>query len=330
MSDRTSPTRLKDVAEAAGVSISTVSRVFSNPERLSPATVQHVREIAAQLRFKPNVVARALKRGIAANVGLIVPDITNPYMTTLLKAAQGRSRSSGVGVLVADTDDSATIERQVADQLSRQSRGIILSAPRMSAPHIREIAATIPVVLINRIVDGVPSVVTDSEEALGELVLHLQELGHRRVAYLPGPSGSWANRQHLKAITARAEEAGLDLTVLAGPASTHTDGIVAAGQVCESGVTGVLAFDDVVASGLIEGLRREGRSVPGDVSVVGHDDILAELVQPGLTTVAGHSDRVGRLAIERLLDPEGEQDREVSIVVKATAVYRGSTGPASG
>lgn len=329
MSDRTSPTKLKDVAEAAGVSISTVSRVFSNPERLSPATVRHVREVAAQLRFSPNVLARALKRGVAANVGLIVPDITNPYMTSLLKAAQGRSRSSGVGVLVADTDDNAEIERQVAEQLARQSRGLILSAPRMSAPHIREIAATIPVVLVNRVVGGVPSVVTDSESALGELVLHLRELGHRRIAYLPGPPGSWANRQRLKAVTGRAQEAGLELSVLDGAAATYPDGIAAAGRVIDSGVTGVIAFDDVVASGLIEGLRRQGRRVPDDVSVVGHDDILAELVQPGLTTVAGHSDRVGRLAMQRLLDPEGEQDRETSIVVSATAIYRGSTGPAS-
>jgi len=329
VSQRTSPTKLKDVAEAAGVSISTVSRVFSNPERLSPATVQHVREVAARMRFSPNVLARALKRGVAANVGLIVPDITNPYMTALLKAAQGRSRTSGVGVLVADTDDNTEIERQVAEQLARQSRGLILSAPRMSASHLREIAATIPVVLVNRVVDGVPSVVTDSEWALGELVSHLRELGHRRIAYLPGPSGSWANRQRRKAVTARTHEAGLELVVLDGTAATYHDGIAAVDRVVASGVTGVIGFDDVVASGLIEGLRRHGRTVPDDVSVVGHDDILAELVQPGLTTVAGHSDRVGRLAVQRLLDPEGEQDRETSIVVRATAVYRSSTGPAA-
>jgi DNA-binding LacI/PurR family transcriptional regulator len=327
MTDRTAPTKLKDVAQAAGVSISTVSRVFTNPERLSPATVQHVREVASRLRFSPNLMARALITGVAANIGLIVPDITNPYMTTLLKAAQGRSRSSGVGVLVADTDDSAEIERQVADQLARQSRGLILCAPRMSSAHIREVAELIPVVLINRVVKGVPSVVTDSEPALGELVERLSGLGHRRLSYLPGPSGSWANRQRLKALTERSAAAGVELVVLPDTLATYPDGIAAAEAVVQSEATAVFAFDDVLASGLIEGLRRQGRRVPDDVSVVGHDDVLAELVQPGLTTVAGQSDRVGRLAMERLLDPDGEQDREVSIAIRATAVYRGSTGP---
>jgi DNA-binding LacI/PurR family transcriptional regulator len=115
--------------------------------------------------------------------------------------------------------------------------------------------------------------------------------------------------------------------VLPETLATYPDGIAAAEAVLQSEATAVFAFDDVLASGLIEGLRRQGRRVPDDVSVVGHDDVLAELVQPGLTTVAGQSDRVGRLAMERLLDPDGEQDREVSIAIRATAVYRGSTGP---
>jgi DNA-binding LacI/PurR family transcriptional regulator len=326
---RTAPAKLRDVAEAAGVSISTVSRVFSHPERLSPATVQHVKAVAARLRFTPNVVARALKRGIAANIGLIVPDITNPYMTTLLKFAQGRSRVSGVGVLVADTDDSAEIELQVAEQLARQTRGLILAAPRMSAPHIRDLAAAVPVVIINRVVEGVPSVVTDSSPALAEIITRLADLGHRHVVYLQGPSGSWANRQRAKAVTEHTRAADVRLTVLDGSAATYADGLAAAPAVIAAGGTAVIVFDDVLAIGLVEGLRRAGLSVPRDISVVGHDDILAELVQPGLTTVDGHSDRVGRLAVERLLElAEGASADTPSVAVDATAVFRGSTGPA--
>lgn len=325
------PAKLRDVADAAGVSISTVSRVFSNPERLSPATVQHVKAVAAQLRFTPNVVARALKRGIASNIGLIVPDITNPYMTTLLKFAQGRSRASGVGVLVADTDDSAEIEFQVADQLARQTRGLILAAPRMSAPRIRELAATVPVVLINRVVDDVSSVVTDSSAALTEIVQHLRGLGHRRLTYLQGPAASWANRQRLKVVTEQARRAGMELATVDASPATYSDGISAAPAVVAAGGTAVIAFDDVLASGLVEGLRREGLTVPTDISVVGHDDILAELAHPGLTTIAAQGERVGRLAVERLLSlAEGGPSDTTPLAVTAHAVFRASTGPAAG
>lgn len=328
MSGRVGPAKLKDVAEAAGVSISTVSRVFSSPELLSDATVTHVRSVARRLRFTPNVVARALITGVAANIGLIVPDITNPYMTRLLKAAQGRSRSSSVGVLVADTDDDAAIERQVAEELARQSRGLILCAPRMSAEHLKSIADLVPLVLVNRVVDGIASIHTDSGHALHEIVDELVRLGHRRLAYLPGPSGSWANGERERAIVERATTHDVEVVVLDATSATHEDGIRAAEAVVASGASGVLAFDDVLASGLIEGLRREGLSVPGDISVVGHDDVLAELVQPALTTVRAQSARVGRLAVDLLLDDADDAGAH-SVAVRAEAVYRSSIGEAS-
>lgn len=328
MSGRVGPAKLKDVAEAAGVSISTVSRVFSNPELLSDATVTHVRSVARRLRFAPNVVARALITGVAANIGLVVPDITNPYMTRLLKAAQGRSRSSSIGVLVADTDDDATIERQVAEDLARQSRGLILCAPRMSAEHLKSIAAMVPVVLVNRVVEGVASIHTDSDHALSEIVDELVRLGHRRLAYLPGPSASWANAERQRAIVDRAAAQGVEVVVLDPTSATHEDGIRAASAVVSSEATGVLAFDDVLASGLIEGLRRLSLSVPRDISVVGHDDVLAELVQPALTTVRAQSARVGRLAVDLLLDTSDDVGAH-TVAVRAEAIHRSSIGEAS-
>lgn len=319
--------KLKDVAAAAGVSISTVSRVFSNPERLSPQTTRHVLEVAQRLRYSPNPTARALITGTSPNIGLVVPDISNPYMTTLLKAAQTQSRNQSIGVFVADTDDRAVIERQVCQQLAQQCRGVVLCAPRMSASHIREIAETVPLVLVNRVIDGIASVCTDSRAAMRELLDDLYEQGHRRVAYLPGPVGSWANKQRARTVADRARTLGVDLAVLDHTTDQHGDGIAAARQVVDLGVTAVLAFDDVLAAGLVEGLRRLGRSVPADVSVTGHDDVLAELVQPGLTTVNGESARVGQLAVGQLLD---EADVGGATSVKAVVVRRSSTAPRCG
>jgi DNA-binding LacI/PurR family transcriptional regulator len=326
---RAQQAKLKDVAEASGVSISTVSRVFSNPGRLSPETTRHVLEVARRLRFSPNVMARALITGTSPNIGLVVPDISNPYMTTLLKAAQAMSRVRATGIFVADTDDSAETERQVCEQFAQQCRGVVLCAPRMSASHIREVSEIVPLVLVNRVIEGIPCVYTDSRAAMRELLDDLVALGHRRIAYLPGPIGSSANRQRARAVIERARTLAVEMVRLEHTAGLHTDGIAAAAAVTELGVTAVMAFDDVLASGLVEGLRRLGRSVPDDVSVTGHDDVLAEIVQPGLTTVTGQSARVGRLAIGRLFDDstvDGPADAK-AIAVKGTVVRRRSTAP---
>ncbi|WP_129665571.1 LacI family DNA-binding transcriptional regulator [Phytoactinopolyspora endophytica] len=318
---------LKDVAEAAGVSISTVSRAFSSPERLSPSTVQHVKEVAARLRFSVNPVAKALITGTSMNIGLVVPDITNPYMSTLLKAAQTHSRGRSIGVFAADTDDSARIEREVCHQLAQQTRGIILCGSRMSVPHIRELSEMIPLVLVSRVVEGIPSLYTGSTPALEELVDELVDLGHRRIAYLSGPAQSWANKQRSRAVSRRVTARGAEFVKLPPTTASYGDGRAAAGNVVESGATAVMAFDDVLASGLVEGLRRLGRLVPDDVSVTGHDDVLAELVYPGITTITGQSARVGQLAVDWLLEEpaaEGDTGTTRTEAVEGRVVRRGS------
>ncbi len=324
MTARARAATLKDVAEAAGVSISTVSRVFSSPGRISPETSRRVREVATRLRFSPNVMARSLITGTSPNIGLVVPDISNPYMTTLLKAAQRVSRLQSTGIFVADTDDSADIEREVCEQFAQQSRGVVLCAPRMSTSHIREISQLVPLVLVNRVVEGIPCYFTDSRAALRELLDDLVAQGHRRIAYLPGPAASWSNKQRARTVADRAKALDVELVRLEPTEGMHADGVAAATEVLKLGVTAVMAFDDVLAAGLVEGLRRLGKSVPEDVSVTGHDDILSELVHPGLTTVTGQSDRVGQLAVSRLLDGSESVD---AVGVKATVVRRLSTAP---
>ncbi|WP_216207187.1 LacI family DNA-binding transcriptional regulator [Amycolatopsis aidingensis] len=326
MNRRANRTKLADVAAAAGVSISTVSRVFSNPERLAPDTVRHVREVAARLRFTPNPMARALIMGDTPYLGVVVPDISNPYMTTLLKAAQGSSRRRGIGVFVADTDDATDVERHMCEQFARQTRGILLCAPRMSVSHIREIAEMIPLMLVNRPVDGIPCVYTDSTTSIAELVDRLCDLGHERIAYLPGPVASWANKVRTRTVSDRVRKRGATFIKLAPTSARHEDGVAAAREVADHGASAVVAFDDVLAAGLIEGFRQLDLSVPRDVSVVGHDNVLAGLVQPGLTTVEGRSARVAQLAVDRLLaesDPDAVADTE-HLGVGTEVVWRAS------
>ncbi|GAA5122439.1 LacI family DNA-binding transcriptional regulator [Haloechinothrix salitolerans] len=326
MNRRPSRTKLADVAAEAGVSISTVSRVFSNPERLSPETVRNVREVAMRLRFTPNPMARALIMGDAPYLGVVVPDISNPYMTTLLKAAQSSSRRRGIGVFVADTDDATEVERSMCEQFARQTRGILLCAPRMSVSHIREIAEMVPVVLVNRPVDGLTCVYTDSTSSIGELVDRLCDLGHEKIAYLPGPTSSWANKVRTRTVADRVRKRGASVVKLGATSARHEDGVKAAREVSEQGASAVVAFDDVLAAGLIEGFRQLNLSVPHDVSVVGHDNVLAGLVQPGLTTIEGRSARVAQLAVDRLLaesDPDAGTEPE-HLGVGTEVVWRAS------
>lgn len=323
---------LKDVAAQAGVSMSTVSRVFSSPHLISDETVRRVRMVADELDYVPNPYARALITGTSRNVGLIVPDIANPFASTLLKAAQRYARSLGYAILVGDTDEDPNLERELASQLFYHSYGLILCAPRMVSKHITDLANKSRVVLINRVVGGLPSVLIDSAPGTRATVDHLAELGHRRVAYLPGPARSWSNRERLRAVTKQSEVRRIKLVVLANTDARHEDGFAAAESVQKAKVTAVIAFDDLLAFGLIEGLHERGLTVPGDVSVTGHDDVVAFGATPRLTTVTGASDAAARTALDILMTESARPvaaSRAESVRLPTELVIRQSTSEAS-
>jgi LacI family transcriptional regulator len=177
-------------------------------------------------------------------------------------------------------------------------------------------------------VDGIPGVYTDSAASTGELVDRLCELGHETIAYLPGPAGSWADKVRARAVVERVRRRGAGFVRLGPTAARHEDGVAAARAAADLGATAVVAFDDVLAAGLIEGFRQLGISVPEDVSVAGHDDVLAGLVQPGLTTVQGRAARVAQVAVDRLLAepaPDSAPDTE-HIGIATEVVWRSSVG----
>jgi len=321
---------IREVAAQAGVSVSTVSRVFSAPNRLSEKTVRRVREIALELNYVPNPVARALITGRSKNLGLVVPDVANPFVTALLKTIQTHARQLGYAVFIANTDEDAGVERELCQQLAFQSHGLIMFAPRMSSAHIRQIATQNRVVIINRPLTDLPCVLIDSAPGTRATVDHLAGLGHHRIAYLPGPARSWANRGRSRAVAGRAAELGLSLVQLGATSARHEQGIAAADEVVRAGVTGVIAFDDLLAFGLIEGLYRHGKSVPEDVSVTGHDDILASIARPPLTTVSGNGRDAGRVAVDILVEANRKVgDIGSTLRLPTELVVRESTGQAS-
>jgi DNA-binding LacI/PurR family transcriptional regulator len=271
--------------------------------------------------------------GRTGNVGLLVPDLLNPYFAAVVKGAQARARESGHWVFVTDTDEDPGVEADRVRALVKQVDGVVLFAPRTSASHLRALARETPMVMVNRRVTGIPSVTIDNSEAIQQAVAHLVAFGHERVAYVAGPSASWSNRDRLRLLRTATAAAGVDLVETGNVEPRFAGGIAAAERVLVAGVTAVVAYNDLVALGLLDSLGGSGVAVPGWISIVGFDDILpAELASPALTTVGQPSEEAGRAGMDLLLRLMAEPRPLPAPALEPVArlVVRDSTGPAPG
>lgn len=300
------PATIRDVARACGVHISTVSRTFSAPHLVNPETRNRVLACAERLGYRPNRAARALITGRTHNIGLIVADIANPFFPPLIKAAESQARQRDYHVFVADTNEDPAVEEELVHALAKQVDGVLLCSPRMSNGLIEQLGREVPLVVINRRVAGLPAVVMDVGRGARLAVEHLTGLGHRDLVLLAGPRGSWTSREIRRSATAAARAAEARLTVLGPNPPTEEGGRAAAERVRRTGATAVLAFNDLMAVGLLEGLDALGLRVPEDISVVGIDDIaLSRFTRPRLTTVATPTAAAGRAAVDMLLQHGG-------------------------
>ncbi|GAB2602831.1 LacI family DNA-binding transcriptional regulator [Kribbella endophytica] len=327
---------LRDVAKAAGVSVSTVSRALSMPEVVEAATRDRVMKVAEHLGYRPNRAARGLTTGRTGNFGLLLPDLANPFFPSIVKGIQQAAHRADYQVFVVDTDEDASAELGLVRNLAEQVDGVVLCSPRMKPAELREAARLVPVVLVNRREGPIPAVAVDNADGMGQIVRHLVDLGHRRIGYVAGPRTSWSNRGRLKALRSECDNAGLELVLLGNFDPTFDGGTDAAEGVVISGVTAAVGYNDLVATGVVGGLRDRGVAVPADVSVVGIDNIaMSSMVDPALTTLDLPKDAAGRAAVDllvHLLTADGAGTgpiRELSselIVRNSTAPATGSTG----
>ena len=293
---------VREVAVKAGVSVSTVSRVFYRPHLISTVTRDRVQRAATELGWRPNPMARALTTGRTGNIGLVVPDIANPFFASIIKAAQNLAWERGLNVFLADSEEDPVQEAKVVEQLVDRVNGLILASSRLPGSKIREVGARQRIVLVNRTVEGVSSVLIDSASGMVEALDLLADLGHCRVAYVAGPAVSWSNQQRHKAIRARARARAVHLVVLGPVVPSFEAGLAIVPQVLDSGATGILAYDDITATGILVGLADRGIVVPEDVSIIGCDDVLPIRSRPALTTVSASCARAGRAAVSLLID----------------------------
>ncbi|RVX38080.1 LacI family transcriptional regulator [Nonomuraea polychroma] len=314
---------IKDVARACGVHVSTVSRTFSAPHLVNPATRSRVMAAADDLGYRPNRAARALTTGRTFNMGLIVADIANPFFPPLIKAAQSQARGRDYHVFVADTDEDPRVEEELIRTFTKQVDGVLLCSPRLSNRMIERLAEDVPFVVINRRIKGMPAVLMNVAQGAKLALEHLTGLGHRRIALVSGPIGSWTSNE-MQGVAAEAP--GLDLVFFGPNQPTEAGGLAVAADVAACGATAVLAYNDLVAIGLIEGLAAMEIGVPDQISVIGFDDILpGRLNRPKLTTVAMPAVAAGRMAVDLLLQSGGEG---ATVTLDTALIVRESTGRA--
>jgi LacI family transcriptional regulator len=317
---------ISQVAAAAGVDRSSVSRAFSRPELLRAETVARIKAVAEEMGYVPNHSARALSTGRHGNVALIVPDVANPFFPPLIRAAQNEADRSDFCVFLGNTDEDVRQEEKLLGRLAGQVEGILLASPRLSDERIRAHAAIKPLVLINRDVPGIPRVLIDSGSGVAEAVAHLAGLGHRRIVYVSGPAASWSNRQRRAAVRKAASELGLEMQMLPAQVPTYEAGQRVVPAILATGATGVVAFDDLLAQGILVGLAERGIGVPSELAVVGCDDVLGAATYPPLTTVSNRSSEGGRIAISLLLDMLNTHAvRDVRYVLETHLVVRSTT-----
>ena len=294
---------ITDVARAVGVSPSTVSRALSRPERVDADTRAAIMLQIERLGYRPNRAARSLITGRTGNLGVVVPDLANPFFPDVVKAVQARAHQRGLTTQLADSAEDPATERQLVVGLAEQVDGVVLCGSSLADDQLRELAEFTPLVLINRDVPGVASVLVDNAGGARQATRHLRALGHRRVGYVGGPPSSRSHRQRRAGAEAAAGDFALELVDLGDFAPSFEGGMAAADSVLLAEVTAVLSYNDVIAIGLLHRLAAYGVSVPGQVSVVGFDDIsLAAMAYPALTTVRFPRSAAGRLAVDRLQD----------------------------
>jgi DNA-binding LacI/PurR family transcriptional regulator len=320
---------IHQVAQAAKVSVSTVSRALNAPDQVSPETRRVVREVAERLGYQPNRAARGLISGRTGNLGLVVPDIANPFFPPMVKAAQTRAQIADYAVFLCDTDEDPHTEIRALRTMAKQVDGVVVCSPRLNDEQTAEVVGLTKVVFLNRRVPGVPAVLMDNADGMRQAVDHLAALGHRRCAYLDGPRTSWSNQERRNAAVRFGAQAGLEVVTLGPFAPRYEAGLHAADPVIAAEVTAVLAYNDLLALGVLTRLAARGVRVPDQVSVVGFDDIaMAGMAAPPLTTVAVPSAAAGRAAVEALLEMLAGDHTEPRVVELPTQLMvRASTSP---
>jgi len=331
---------ITDVARAANVHASTVSRVLNGRAELSllPETRERVIAAATRLGYRPSALARGLRLRRTFTLGMLVPDITNPVFPSIIKGVEGAAHTRGYHLILCNTDDS--FEREASYlRVLREWRvdGILIASSSTADSTIAELRREkVPFVLLNsasRASDDL-AVVPDNRQGAAAAIEHLIQLGHRRIGLVAAPQTTMAGQERLLAARAalrRHHLAHEDALVAVADSFSEVSGYRAARRLLLDGepLTAIFCANDLIALGAIRFARELGLSVPDDLSVVGFNNIpQSELFDPPLTTVNVPQEEMGVLAAAILIDAlEGKHLARRHVMLETEVVVRGSSAP---
>ncbi|MEW5717082.1 MAG: LacI family DNA-binding transcriptional regulator [Chloroflexota bacterium] len=329
---------IKDIARAAGVSHSTVSRALSNSPLITAETKTRIRRIANEMGYTPDARARSLVMGETRTVGVVVTTIADPFMAPVVQGIESTAYENGYSVILAGANSDPTREIAAVEMLqSKRVDGVIVTASRVGAlyqDHLGRIG--VPVVLLNNHSEQsgryLYTVTVDNQHGARLATQHLIELGHRRIAYIAGPADHSSNAGRMEGYRQALTEAGISFVPdLVAPGDGKMDaGMQALPALMNPAArpTGLFCYNDMTAIGVLRAARQLGVDIPRDLSIVGFDDIaFASFVTPPLTTIAQPQFEMGQQAMRMLLTRiRQSSDAPISdILIKGKLIVREST-----
>ncbi|MCB0051491.1 MAG: LacI family DNA-binding transcriptional regulator [Caldilinea sp.] len=327
-----------DIARLAQVSPSTVSRALQNHPRISPERRAEIVALAEELGYRPSQAARSLVTGQSTTLGVVASDVTDPFVAEVLKGVEGAARDAGYGLLFAMSNRNPKQEIEAAKALlGHQVDGLIVISSRAPQRYASLPRGTggerTPVVLLNNefTAPGLYSVRMDNEGGATAAITLLYQLGHRHIAFIAGPEGGRSSQERLTGYLHGLEVNGIQPRaelVLSG-AGLLEDGWEAldALRSLAPRPTAVLCYNDLAAAGLLAAAANAGLAVPGDLSVVGFDNIpISAYTVPPLSTVEQPKAAMGRAAVKTCLRALAGEPAP-TMVLSGHLILRASTGP---
>lgn len=321
-----------DIAELAGVNPSTVSRALTTPGRISSKTEAKIRAAAKELNYVVNPFARALPTGRTKMIAIMVTDITNPVFFNVVRGAEELAEKNGYVLVIAESQESTADEANILERILPTVDAVLLATTRLPDADIQRINEIKPVVLINRVVDGVRDVVPDFTPGILEAVQHLKNQGHTRIAYLGGPTTSWMSGHRWQILMKAAVAEGMSVVEIGPNRPDIEAGAEAIDRLIAANVTAVVSYNDIMAIGLMREARSRGISVPKDLSIIGFDNIFgSDFTTPPLTTIHLPLTELGKDAfglLLQLLESDPEKAPMHQSELSTTLLVRESTATA--
>lgn len=301
-------TGIREVAKYAGVSPSTVSRALSGSAFVEPETKERVLKAVNDLNYKPNLAARSLKKGGSHLIGLIIPDITNPYFPEAVKYMEIRAAEAGYSLILCDALGDVEKEKEYLETLKYLFvDGILYISSTEQVDHLTPYIGEIPMVIVNRTFEvNAPCINIDNEDAAGQVIRYLADHGHRNIAMYANGTDRQYNQERFTGCVKAAEECGFTLkeTFMIRDVKSEEDAYKETLRLMqqEDRPTAIFMFSDSMADAVYRGIKKSGLRIPEDVSVVGFDDIPhVKYLDPPLTTIRHSLADASRVIFECLV-----------------------------